>query len=170
MNYLEDKIQKLYMTILHIERPDQLNIDYIASQLGIEVCYWEEASQALILHNTAYIFLKKSMNVWEDFCHELAHVLYHAGDQMLLHKLFVDYQEMRANSFALHAAVPSYLLLQMDLPSNYFAAVRVIQDTFNISLHFACTRLNHFINNHIHTLTNDQKTLKNAHIDMHKIC
>ncbi len=149
MNYLEDNIKQLYST-LKIEKPEQLSIEYIALKLNILLFYWDEPSQALFNHGRAYIFLNRSLppNMqWEEFCHELAHVMLHSGDQMRLPSSFIEYQEWKANNFALHAAIPTYMLLEMILPNNYYQAVVFLQKSFNVSLSFACRRLNHFLAN-----------------------
>ncbi len=45
---------------------------------------------------------------WEDFGHEICHLLLHSGNQLLMHQMFLDFQEAKAktsrNTFA-------YLLL-----------------------------------------------------------
>jgi Zn-dependent peptidase ImmA (M78 family) len=86
---------------------------------------------------------------WQIFCHELCHILFHAGDQMQLSSRFVEYQERKANNFALYATAPILMLKEIDLLDDYFAAVIVLKDTFSISLMFVCKRLDHNINNHI---------------------
>ncbi|GEK30293.1 hypothetical protein KZO01_06020 [Kurthia zopfii] len=158
MNYLEDSIRNLYSR-LNIVTPTELTVENIADQLNIEIMYWDEPSQAFSNDDVIFIFLNRSLVQSEEFCHELGHVLLHAGDQMYMDPLFVEYQEIKANNFALHAAVPTTMLMELNLPSNYFEAVSVIQDTFSVSPEFACRRLNHFINNHLHTLTNAQKAV-----------
>lgn len=158
MNYLEDSIMHLYSN-LNIITPAQLAIENIADKLNIELMYWDEPSQAFSNDDMIFIFLNRSLVLSEEFCHELGHILLHAGDQMHMDPLFIEYQEIKANNFALHAAVPTSMLMELNLPSNYFEAVKVIQDTFCVSSEFACRRLNHFINNHLHTLTNHQKAM-----------
>lgn len=157
LNYLEDNIQKLYSN-LNIHTPQQLNAEYVTQKLNIPLFYWDETSQALFNNGSGYIFLNRNLLPnfkWEEFCHELAHILYHAGDQMKMNTMFREYQESKANSFALQAAVPSFMLHKIDLPNDYYAAVRLIQQTFKVSLSFAMKRLNHFLANH--ELTDSQK-------------
>lgn len=152
MNHLEDFISKLYKTI-DICTPEQLVSTNIAEKLSIGLYYWDEKSQATITNNKGFIFLDITMLSnfeWETFCHELCHLLLHAGDQTQLPSSFVEYQERKANNFALHAAVPTFMLKEMDLPNNYFASVRLLQETFKVSFTFACKRLDHYINNHLH--------------------
>ena len=151
MNYLEDYISKFYKS-MDIHSPEQLSSEQITHKLQIGLYYWDNPSQAVMIHNKPFIFLEATMLpnfVWQTFCHELCHILLHAGNQMQLPSSFVEYQEWKANNFALHAAVPTSMLDALQLPSDYFEAVRLIQDTFHVSLTFACKRLDHYINNHI---------------------
>lgn len=94
MNYLEDNIKHLYST-LKLEKPEHLNIEDIANKLHIRLFWWDDSSLALIHNERPCIFLQRSIlnTEWEDFCHELAHILYHAGDQMKLPTEFIQYQE-----------------------------------------------------------------------------
>ncbi|MGX9134005.1 ImmA/IrrE family metallo-endopeptidase [Rummeliibacillus sp. JY-2-4R] len=152
MTHLEDFIKQFYSQI-GIENPEELNIQDIANRLCINVYYWNEQSQALVQRNQAFIFLniEHSPSVqWQEFCHELGHVLLHAGDQMLLPYSFVEYQEFKANNFAYHAAVPTFMLNRLDLPDVYHEAVQLIKKEFHVSGAFAAKRLNHYINNHLY--------------------
>lgn len=47
----------------------------------------------------------------EDFAHELAHILLHAGSQGVLSESFIELQERQATSLALLILVPTHLLL-----------------------------------------------------------
>lgn len=151
MNYLEDYISNFYKS-MDIHSPEQLNSNHIAHKKYISLYYWDDQSQAIMIHNKPFIFLEANMLqnfIWQTFCHELCHILLHSGDQMALPASFVEYQEWKANNFALHAAIPTFMLHELNLPADYFEAVRLIQETFHVSLSFACKRLDHYINNHI---------------------
>lgn len=151
LTHLEDYIQHFYNQ-LGIYSPTQLTEEEIAQKLDIAIYYWTESSQALFIKDHSFIFLNHMLLPnfkWQEFCHELGHVLLHTGDQMQLPYSFVEYQEYKANNFALHAAAPTFMIDQLDLPNTYQEAVRLLQDTFHISLTFACKRLDHYINNHV---------------------
>ena len=161
LNYLEDYIKNFYTHLsidkillsLYLHRPSQLKMEDIARRLNIGLFYWNEPSQALFANGHSFIFLNLlslPSFQWQDFCHELGHVLWHAGDQMRLPPSFVEYQEFKANNFSLHAAVPTFMLNELDLPEIYDEAVRLIQKKFRVSASFAARRLNHYVNNHIH--------------------
>lgn len=151
LTHLEDYIQHFYNQ-LGIYFPTQLNEEEIAEKLDVSIYYWTENSQALFIKDRSFIFLNYLILPnfkWQEFCHELGHVLLHTGDQMRLPYSFVEYQEFKANNFALHAAAPTFMIDELDLPNTYQEAVRLLQDTFHISLTFACKRLDHYINNHL---------------------
>lgn len=153
LNYLEDYIMNLYKH-LGINTPIQLKMEDIAQLLNIGLFYWNEPSQALFVNGHSFIFLNHlslPSFQWQDFCHELGHVLWHAGDQMRLTPSFIQYQEFKANNFSLHAAVPTFMLQELNLPEVFDEAVRLIQKKFRVSASFAARRLNHYVNNHIHT-------------------
>jgi Zn-dependent peptidase ImmA (M78 family) len=80
----------------------------------------------------------------EQFFHELGHVLHHYGDQNLLPKPFVDYQEYKARNFALHYAVPTFMLHQLELPYFRSEAIEFIADTFKVTPDFAKEKLQHY--------------------------
>ncbi|MGE7944095.1 ImmA/IrrE family metallo-endopeptidase [Lysinibacillus xylanilyticus] len=80
---------------------------------------------------------------WQDFCHELAHVLLHTGDQGRMSPLFHEYQENKANNFMHHACVPSFMLDEIE-PSNL--TVEYVQQKFNEEYDFALKRLEQYHN------------------------
>lgn len=89
--------------------PQQLNFSTIASQIGIRVFYWSDKSQALFYKNNSYIFLNDFLSTqqqWQDFCHELAHVLYilDIKDACLLY--FVSIKRTRQTTLCTMPASP----------------------------------------------------------------
>jgi Zn-dependent peptidase ImmA (M78 family) len=75
------------------------------------LCFFlPDKGQALFLKENAYRFLNEQLThqqQWQDFCHELAHILLHTGHQGRMFSLFHEYQENKANHFMYHACVPS---------------------------------------------------------------
>lgn len=157
MNYVEDYIHDLYWP-LHIISPHQLNPEYVAHKLHIHLFYWDEISQSTLYQNKPYILLNTFVApyMWEEFCHELCHILQHAGNQLALPPLFVAYQEMKANYFALHAAVPTFMLAKFIISTDYAQTVCMIQNTCQVSPVFAQKRLDYYINNHLHPFSRSQ--------------
>ncbi|MEK4760808.1 ImmA/IrrE family metallo-endopeptidase [Viridibacillus sp. FSL E2-0187] len=142
-SHLEDFVKSFYSR-LHIYQPTDLNMFQIAKELRIKVFFWPNGSQALFFEQTGYIFLNNELSPqqqWQDFTHELCHVLLHSGDQMHLHPLFVEYQEHKAKNFAMHAAIPTFMLDELYRIHKYRLSVWMIQEMFNVEENFAKKRL-----------------------------
>lgn len=92
-----------------------------------------------------YIFLNDFLlkeQQWQDFCHELAHVLLHTGHQGRMSPLFREYQENKANHFMYHACVPSFMLDEIE-PNNL--TIEYVQEQFNVEYDFALKRLEQYL-------------------------
>lgn len=149
-SYKEDFIEKLY-TKIDIHLPHQLDLKEIAYRLGIQLYHWNNSSQVLFLKDKAYIFLEEGLTpqrTWQDFCHELCHVLFHSGSQANMPYSWIEYQEWKANNFALQACVPTFMLNKIKLPLNEEKAINKISLLFNVEYDFAQKRINHYLNNH----------------------
>lgn len=95
--YTEDFIKEFYHK-MNILTAEQLNIKTISNKLGIHVFYWSDSSQALYNDGRYYIFLNENQSTqqqWQDFCHELSHVLLHTGDQFHMYPYFVSTRNSR---------------------------------------------------------------------------
>ncbi len=139
----EDFVKELYLHI-GISTTSKLNFQEIASQLNIDVFYFNKTSQALLFKERAYIFLNNKLThqqQWQDFCHELGHVLLHTGNQQRMYPLFREYQEYKANNFMYHACVPSFMLDELE-PSEL--TVENVQRLFNVEYDFAFKRLEQY--------------------------
>ncbi|KOY81504.1 hypothetical protein ADM90_19560 [Lysinibacillus macroides] len=141
--HLEDYVQQFY-TRLGITDPTLLQFEEMALRMGLKVFYWSEKSQALFIDGRYYIFLNENQSPkqqWQDFCHELSHVLLHTGDQFHMYPLFREYQEFKANHFMYHACMPTFMM--DDLKLNYSApqVIRELQEIFNVEYEFASKRL-----------------------------
>lgn len=152
MNYTthtEDFIQKLYSR-MDILTPHQLDFQSITMRLGVQLFFWPDKSQALFLKEQAYIFLNDQITQqqqWQDFCHELAHVLLHSGHQGRITPLFREYQENKANNFMYHACIPSFMLDELGKSSTSALTVQHVQQLFNVEYDFALKRLDQYISN-----------------------
>ncbi|TKI50559.1 ImmA/IrrE family metallo-endopeptidase [Lysinibacillus tabacifolii] len=146
--HLEDFIQQFY-TRLGIILPSLLNFTEVSQRLGLRVFYWSEPSQALFSKDKPYIFLNESLNKqqqWQEFCHELAHVLLHTGDQFYMYPLFREYQEYKANNFMYHACMPTFMLDEIQLYDYLPQTVVKLQELFNVEYEFALKRLTQYLN------------------------
>ncbi|QTB24290.1 ImmA/IrrE family metallo-endopeptidase [Lysinibacillus sphaericus] len=144
--YTESYVKEMYVAN-DIFYPEHLNFQTIAYRLGINMFYWQEPSQALFFKDKGYIMLNESLSPqqkWQDFCHELAHVLLHTGHQRRMSPLFREYQENKANNFMYHACIPSFMLDEIE--SNDLN-VQHVKQLFNVEYDFAFKRLEQYISN-----------------------
>lgn len=104
-------------TFIHagILYPDQLNPEHVAKAFGIDYSLWPgitcsyrdpSGKGSYIIQNNAISEAKRRQN----FFHELAHVLRHAGDQRDMVESFRQMQEWDADLFAMYAAVPFHMI------------------------------------------------------------
>ncbi|MGE7984886.1 ImmA/IrrE family metallo-endopeptidase [Lysinibacillus fusiformis] len=144
--HLEDYIRDLF-TSIGVTKPNQLDPRIIGPKLGFTVIYLPIDSVSY--DNIIIIDSRLSeQEQWQEFCHELGHVISHSGNQTKTHPLFREYQEWKANNFALHASVPTFMLNKIKLPIDEERAIIKICLLFNVEYDFAERRLNHYINNH----------------------
>lgn len=142
-NNVEQYVMQLLQRI-DIYHPHQLNAEEIAGRLGLSVAYLQFESACIDGH----IFLdsrKDDTEQWEDFGHELCHALWHAGDQAVLPITMREYQEWRANSFALNFCIPSFMLDRLQLPAYEHQAVWMLMEKFGVSKGFAEKRLSLYL-------------------------
>lgn len=82
---------------------------------------------------------------WQDFNHELAHVLFHIGNQRKMTESFRLYQEYKANQFMYHACIPTFMLDDLKINDYTYKTVLKVQHLFNVEFHFALKRLEQYI-------------------------
>ncbi|WP_342471599.1 ImmA/IrrE family metallo-endopeptidase [Metasolibacillus sp. FSL H7-0170] len=146
LSYTEEFIKALYLKI-GMMTPLQLNFKTIAKSLGIHLFCWPHPSQALFFVNTGYIMINENLTPqqqWQDFCHELCHILLHTGHQGRMPPLFRSYQEYKASNFMYHACVPTFML---DALEPAVLTAHNIQHLFNVEYEFAMQRLERYLNN-----------------------
>lgn len=144
--HLEDYIYNLY-TSIGITNPKQLDPRIIAPLLGITLIYLPYDST----NTGSVIFLDSRLSKeeqWQEFGHESCHATLHSGNQAKSIPLFREYQEWKANSFALHFCVPTFMLNKITLPIDKELAIIKICLLFNVEYDFAEKRLDHYLNNH----------------------
>ncbi|WP_338749884.1 ImmA/IrrE family metallo-endopeptidase [Bacillus sp. FJAT-52991] len=144
---LEDYIFSLYQSI-HINEPNQLDLKVIASRLGINIDYVNSSSKTLYAPQEALILIDRRLTVekqWQDFGHELGHLLRHCGSQLTLPPPFIEMQEWQANNFMYHFCVPSFMLEKISFPWRKKEVIAVIAHTFNVDTEFALERLERWL-------------------------
>ncbi|MEK4085657.1 ImmA/IrrE family metallo-endopeptidase [Psychrobacillus sp. FSL K6-1415] len=145
--HLEDYIFNLY-TNIGIFHPRQLNPEMIGKRLGICIDYLQIGS----IYEGDTIILDSRLSdteQWQDFGHELRHAIFDIGNQLNIPYLYKDYQEWKANNFALHACIPTFMLDNIKLPDTKPKAIYVLQKIFNVDYDFAKKRLDQYMSNHI---------------------
>lgn len=135
----DDTVRKIYASndILHIS---QLSPVTIAERLNIALAYLPVKSMRI--NTNIYLDSRLSTELqWEQFGHELCHVLWHPDNQLHLTQSFIDMQERQANNFALYACIPTDMLMKMEMPNERCSAIRKMMQLFNVSKEFAERRL-----------------------------
>lgn len=144
-NNLEEYVRQLLQHI-DIYHPHQLNIETVYARLGIGIHYLEQDAMFVF----GYIFLdsrKSEALQWQDFGHELCHALWHAGNQALIPLSMREYQEWKAENFAQHFCIPSFMLNDMKLPNYEREAIWMIMECFGVEREFAAKRLQQYLRN-----------------------
>lgn len=115
--------------------PKDLDIHRIADMFGGEISYLRTKSHARWEDDGTSDFLINLDSRLEeperrrDFFHELCHPLRHVGEQEMLPQTLINLQETQASVFQLYAAIPFFMVLELELPryeqeiSHYWAHV-----------------------------------------------
>jgi len=125
--------------------PNDLTIDNVAKSFKAEVIYLPGAKEEAIWDDEiAAIFLnpdKPHEEVREAFFHELCHPLRHAGDQLMLPRIFRELQETQANQFQLYASMPFFMVKDIKLPPYKNEAIGLLAQQFGVTPRLAKRRL-----------------------------
>ncbi|PGU99385.1 MULTISPECIES: ImmA/IrrE family metallo-endopeptidase [Bacillus cereus group] len=145
---IEDYIKKLYYSI-SIVLPEDIDMIKISHKLDIWLHFASFGSRAICRNDLSSIIIDNRQSIqhqWEDFGHELCHILFHSGNQLQIPKMFLDYQEAKAKNFMLHFCIPTFMLRALDFPDTRVEAIYLITETFNVSFETAHKRLLHYEN------------------------
>ncbi|MEX1029580.1 MAG: ImmA/IrrE family metallo-endopeptidase [Paenibacillaceae bacterium] len=143
---LEDWILSFYQHI-NIQHPEDLDIMTIASKYNIWVYFFPVTSHAIERQGKASIVLDERQSAqqqWEDFGHEMCHILRHSGNQLLLSNSLIEFQESKASNFAMHFCIPSFMLTQLNIPNQMQAAIDYVSEIFNVTPSIAKKRLKQY--------------------------
>ena len=153
LNYttLEDFVEELYMDI-GIVKAKEIDMFAIASYLGIKLKFWDETSEAIEDEDGVFwILINEELGPkeqWQDFAHELCHVLQHEGYQLNMITDFIRYQEIKADNFMYNFCVPTFMLEEYKI-ANYYNiedGVSIVAKDFNVTEEFSRKRLIQFRN------------------------
>lgn len=140
---LEMDIEKFYKRI-GVFKPIDFNLYDIAYELDVWIHYHNKESEVYKGKNGLYsIFLDERLTPqeqWQDFGHEIGHVIRHIGNQHKMHVLFRELQENQANNFMYHFCVPTFMLLNFEFPCYTEQAIYKIAHSFNVTIEFAHRR------------------------------
>ncbi|TAI30828.1 ImmA/IrrE family metallo-endopeptidase [Bacillus velezensis] len=143
LSYLEEEVKKIYHK-LNIETPEDIDLERIAAAFRIWLHY-EQRDSCMFQINGEYSVVLDAraspQEQWQDFVHELCHVLKHTGNQFHMNRMFRQLQEYQANSFMYHFCVPTFMLIKLKLPRLKSEVIKLLGDTFNVTYSFAAKRL-----------------------------
>lgn len=144
-SHLEDYVSNL-LKGLAIHHPSQLNIETISYRLNKMINYMPY--RAMCIDREIFLDSRSSKRgQWQDFAHELCHNLLHEGDQALISAMQKDGQEFKAENFAQHFCIPTFMLNQMTFNEYDRDPLLRVQETFGVEYDFAKKRLHQYIMN-----------------------
>ncbi|WP_407969038.1 ImmA/IrrE family metallo-endopeptidase [Bacillus altitudinis] len=159
LSHLEEEVKKIY-TKLNMFTPESIDMERIAVALKIWLHFERRPSIVFCVNGSYSMVIDKRLNKkqqWEEFGHELCHVIKHYGNQFDMHKLFRELQEFQAKQFMYHFCVPTFMLQKMRLPPLQSEAIKFIGDAFNVTYSFAARRLEIFERKQFLFLINEKK-------------
>ncbi|WP_342515565.1 ImmA/IrrE family metallo-endopeptidase [Sutcliffiella sp. FSL R7-0096] len=150
MTPLEAKIRDIYLQA-GIDSPSNTVMYEFAQHYEIWIHTYPGPSRVLKRNGLYSILLNDSISKeeqWEDFGHEMGHVIKHVGNQHVFNQSFKELQEFQANSFMYHFCVPTFMLLKDEIKSDsvFHNEIDYISQTFNVTKSFAKKRMSHFRN------------------------
>src|SRR5690606_18648997 len=138
MNATEKFVMRFYHAI-DIHDPFLLSKEMIVDHLGIKLIYWKNTSSIAKYQGIYYLFLNEMLTEqrqWQEFGHEMYHYFYDDTKYDLLNESYAEYGETKADYFAYHFCVPSFMLHQFKEVSVYD-----VMELFNVEYDFALRRL-----------------------------
>ncbi|KIL23773.1 ImmA/IrrE family metallo-endopeptidase [Bacillus pumilus] len=137
--HLDDWIEAFYHQI-NIKNPSELDLLDIAHRSNLKVEFLNISSRyyagTIIIDNRL-----SPQEQWQDFGHELCHVLRHEGNQLVMPPMFRELQEMQAKRFAHKFCIPTFMLRKIKAKEFYHDPSSEIASIFNVSHEFAIQRL-----------------------------
>lgn len=140
---LDTWIRQFYEHI-GISSPEDMNLYRIAAECRIWIHQAPVRSRAMERNEMATIILDNRLTdkqQWEEFGHELCHILRQSGNQLKMPLPFLQYQEWKADRFALHFCIPTFMLGELEMSDEPARTVDSICETFNVTRPFARKRL-----------------------------
>ncbi|MFB5189035.1 ImmA/IrrE family metallo-endopeptidase [Alicyclobacillus fastidiosus] len=123
---------------LGIYTPGQIDFEYIASAIGIEIRFCPVGSKAFMKTRIAQVDSRLSaVEQRNELAHEIAHIILHSGSQLHLPKLFIELQERQANILAAELLAPMYMVKQLfeseSMPNDERLAAIALSEVFHLT-------------------------------------
>lgn len=138
MNQTEKTVMKFYRSI-NIKSFTELSINNIIERLNINLFFWDENSSIVFYKDKYVVFINNKISKqrqWQEFGHEMYHYLYDETTYNKLKETYANYGETKADYFAYHFCVPTFMLFSIKNVSVYD-----IMELFNVEFDFALRRL-----------------------------
>ncbi|AZS17416.1 ImmA/IrrE family metallo-endopeptidase [Paenibacillus lutimineralis] len=146
--HLEDYVEQLFLQH-SILSPEDITIGSISEGMNIKTEYAAIKSTSLRSASGKHIIIldkrNSSQKQREDFLHELGHLLRHEGNQILLPKPFVQYQEEDAEQFVLYALMPFFMIDALELSPDRKQAIQQLSDVFAVGISLASKRYDQIV-------------------------
>src|SRR5699024_7941421 len=112
-----------------------LTIELIVDHLELEVMYWPHSSAIARSSNQYIIFLNDRLSMqqqWQEFGHEMYHFFFDNTQYNILKETYAIYGETKADYFAYHFCVPTFMLHKIKGVDVYD-----LMELFNVEFDFA---------------------------------
>ncbi len=141
--HFETKIENLLLANGILD-PSDLTIENLAHVFNIKVVNMPDVCESAIWDDEcSVIFLDSNKTLPEQrevFFHELVHLLLHSGDQVRMLDDFRELQEWQAKNFQLYAAMPFYMIKEIELPNEESWIIYILSDVFYVTFSLAEAR------------------------------
>ncbi|MCM3411262.1 ImmA/IrrE family metallo-endopeptidase [Metabacillus litoralis] len=144
---LELEVEKKYKEN-DLLTPSDLEFKNVTKRFNIKVRYnngpdraiWDDDLEVYMIFMKPFYSLKEKREI---LFHELCHILRHYGNQELIKtNSWKDFQEEDAHNFQVYAAMPFYMIEQLeDLPNSEFELIERLSVVFNVPLTLATKRV-----------------------------
>lgn len=138
MNRTELFIMMFYQSI-NKDDPPLLSIERIADNLNIGLMYWPHPSTIACKNDKYNVYINEFINSqqqWQEFGHEMCHYFNDRINRKSVNGSFVNYCEAKADYFAYHFCVPTFMLKNIKGVDVYD-----VMRLFNVEFDFSLRRL-----------------------------
>lgn len=115
---LESYVEDLYQ-LIGITEPSQLDLFAIGEHLGLKVYSSIPATSKVVrIRGKVALSIDSRLTLaeqWQDFGHELFHVLKDTGNQLKLPPDMIEYRELHAENFALEFCITTFRILHTNV-------------------------------------------------------